>query len=604
MRLIVVLVRLGVMLAAIVGGACVADFVWRTVQPENTRHAQFGEPCRAIHIKLAERDGKAPPAHCIRVHFGTPRARVGAPGERDFGFGREVDGELHLGYADVSLPLLASEEKDGQSGVRKRGEVDLKPDGAPDSRDDTARFASITTIEESGSRSAFVASLTEALAESDANALLVFVHGYNQSFDSALIRTAQISVDLTFDPDDPANTKSDKPGYGEPSYAFGRPVLFSWPNGAFLCAYCSDRKKAELSAPYLAEFLTLLMRDAHTVEEVNIVVHSMGNEVLVNAIEEIAREHVRLKRVRKFRIVNAAADVGRDAYSVAMARAEAQGGGAFAPQVTIYASRNDIAMAASWLVNGFKARLGQILPTQRPFESADDRYVAIDTDVVSADLFGHGYYSESGNVIADMSCFFADRPIGSERAIAPVETLGDGRRHYRFVPPSEIGLRVCAPGAAPLMLASADEYFSAIGLSYEDYGRRRRDALSGPPPQPAPAPAPPPPDFAEISVYFANGDSAISEEAAAFLNWAAETYKERGGRLELVGHADAAEAAEGIADAISLARAEAARAYLVDSGVPFDAIEVKGVGASEPRVLTPPGVREPQNRRVDIRFLD
>lgn len=407
----------------------------------------------------------------------------------------------------------------------------------------------------------------------------------------------------------------DKPAYGEPSYAFGRPVLFSWPNGAFLCAYCSDQKKAELSAPYLAQFLTLLMEQAE-VDEINLVVHSMGNRVLVRAIEEIAREHVRLKLIKKFRIVNAAADVARDEYEAAMAKAAWNGGGeeTLAPQVTIYASQGDLAMAASWLVNGFRTRLGQIVPTQRPYVLPSDNAVTIDTNVVSSDLFGHGYYSANGNVIADMSCFFADRPIGSERAIAPAPYAAtDGRRHYRFVAASEGALRVCAPGVAPLVLASPDSYFASLGFSYEEFGERRLrsfrkdcpDGSSVPATSECPyAPSEPTEPLAppmNIVGYFDFGDATITPEFAELLEFVLRSSQDSAiERIMIVGHADRAEESAGIAASISLARAEAAKSYLVERGVAPELIEVQAVGADSPAKPTPPGVREPLNRRVEL----
>jgi outer membrane protein OmpA-like peptidoglycan-associated protein len=42
------------------------------------------------------------------------------------------------------------------------------------------------------------------------------------------------------------------------------------------------------------------------------------------------------------------------------------------------------------------------------------------------------------------------------------------------------------------------------------------------------------------------------------------------------------------------------QAELVLDGVPRDAIEVTGLGAKNPLVATATGVREPQNRRVEI----
>lgn len=164
MRFFAFIIRAAFAAAIVAALVCAADYLLHTFRPENTRHARFGEECRAIHADLAEADGKAPAAHCIRVHFGTPRRPFGDE-EPGFGYGGEMDSELHLGFADVNLPLLASEEKDGQRGVRKRGEVDLKPDGAPEDKDDTTKFAAITLIDERGEQS-FISSLNASLADS------------------------------------------------------------------------------------------------------------------------------------------------------------------------------------------------------------------------------------------------------------------------------------------------------------------------------------------------------------------------------------------------------------------------------------------------------
>ena len=51
-------------------------------------------------------------------------------------------------------------------------------------------------------------------------------------------------------------------------------------------------------------------------------------------------------------------------------------------------------------------------------------------------------------------------------------------------------------------------------------------------------------------------------------------------------------------------RAETVRNYLVKLGVPADEIGVSWRGKENPRVPTPDGVREPQNRRVTIVYDD
>ena len=52
--------------------------------------------------------------------------------------------------------------------------------------------------------------------------------------------------------------------------------------------------------------------------------------------------------------------------------------------------------------------------------------------------------------------------------------------------------------------------------------------------------------------------------------------------------------------ALSLRRANAVKDALVREGVPATGIAVIGRGESQPLVQTADGVREPQNRRVEI----
>jgi len=51
---------------------------------------------------------------------------------------------------------------------------------------------------------------------------------------------------------------------------------------------------------------------------------------------------------------------------------------------------------------------------------------------------------------------------------------------------------------------------------------------------------------------------------------------------------------------LSLRRAHAVAGELVRDGVPASAITIRGFGQTDLLVPTGPGVREPQNRRVEI----
>ena len=52
--------------------------------------------------------------------------------------------------------------------------------------------------------------------------------------------------------------------------------------------------------------------------------------------------------------------------------------------------------------------------------------------------------------------------------------------------------------------------------------------------------------------------------------------------------------------ALSIRRANAVKDALVRAGIPANQIAVIGKGESDPLVPTADGVREPQNRRVEI----
>jgi outer membrane protein OmpA-like peptidoglycan-associated protein len=103
-------------------------------------------------------------------------------------------------------------------------------------------------------------------------------------------------------------------------------------------------------------------------------------------------------------------------------------------------------------------------------------------------------------------------------------------------------------------------------------------------------------------VFFDWDKSDITPEAAAILDNAAAAYQQTGSaQVMLAGHADRS----GSADynvGLSQRRADAVRAYLAGRGVPDGAMSTSAFGESQPLVQTADGVREPQNRRVEITF--
>jgi len=121
--------------------------------------------------------------------------------------------------------------------------------------------------------------------------------------------------------------------------------------------------------------------------------------------------------------------------------------------------------------------------------------------------------------------------------------------------------------------------------------------VSPPPPPPPMAPAVAPPSF---MVFFDWDRSNLSQQALATIQQAANAFKTKGNaRITATGHTDTS-GPESYNMALSLRRANAVKDALVRDGVPAQAISVIGMGEKGLLVPTGDGVREPQNRRVEI----
>ncbi len=127
----------------------------------------------------------------------------------------------------------------------------------------------------------------------------------------------------------------------------------------------------------------------------------------------------------------------------------------------------------------------------------------------------------------------------------------------------------------------------------------RRMQLAPPPPLP-----PPPPvsacNKAPFIVFFDWNRSDLSAEAATTLDATAAMLRDCGGpSVTLDGFTDRS-GSDAYNQGLSERRAAAVRDYLSAHGTPDATITARGLGESNPRVPTADGVRELQNRRVEI----
>jgi outer membrane protein OmpA-like peptidoglycan-associated protein/opacity protein-like surface antigen len=108
--------------------------------------------------------------------------------------------------------------------------------------------------------------------------------------------------------------------------------------------------------------------------------------------------------------------------------------------------------------------------------------------------------------------------------------------------------------------------------------------------------------IAPAIVFFDWDRSDLTDQARNTLNGVAENYR-RGGQTQVVlaGHADRS-GSDAYNVGLSQRRANAVRDYLVSQGIPAGSMTTQAFGEERPRVETADGVREPDNRRVEITF--
>jgi esterase/lipase superfamily enzyme len=200
---------------------------------------------------------------------------------------------------------------------------------------------------------------------------LVFVHGYNTSFDNALYRTAQIAYDLKFD---------------------GAAFAYSWPSGGAVASYTYDRESAGAAEPYLRQFLELVVKESGA-KAISLIAHSMGNQPLLEVLRDMrssAPEGVVIDQM-----ILAAPDVDADNFTNLTQRIEG-----FARGVTLYAASNDRALIISrnfWQ----NPRAGDVPAAGPMIVPGVD---TIDVTAASTDVFAlnHSGYAENNVLLQDI----------------------------------------------------------------------------------------------------------------------------------------------------------------------------------------------------------
>lgn len=239
----------------------------------------------------------------------------------------------------------------------------------------------------------FLSDLHEAMRDG-ARDTLIFIHGFNVSFNEALSSAALLARDTQIGRK-PVNV-----------------VVFSWPSDGLLVpymSYYSDREDGRASGPALAraylrlkDFLTEdLAVDERCEQRLHILAHSMGAYVLRHGLQAIRAKDPRAL-VRIFdQILLVAADEDDDAFET---DDKLKPLSQIARQVTVYFNPNDRALVISDKTKGNRDRLGSDGP--RLVDLIPKKVELVDCQVCAptADPKGrHSYHVNSPAVAADIS---------------------------------------------------------------------------------------------------------------------------------------------------------------------------------------------------------
>jgi outer membrane protein OmpA-like peptidoglycan-associated protein len=168
---------------------------------------------------------------------------------------------------------------------------------------------------------------------------------------------------------------------------------------------------------------------------------------------------------------------------------------------------------------------------------------------------------------------------------------------YRYLGTTDATFRV---PRTPIKYKSGYENHTLMASLVYRFGPPPAPPVAAPPPAP---PAPPPMANQRTFIVFFDWDRAtITSEGMQIIRQAAEAYRSGGSvRIQVTGYTDRS-GSPGYNQRLSERRANAVAGALVRLGVPRNDMAVSGRGENDNRVPTADGVREPQNRRVEIVF--
>jgi esterase/lipase superfamily enzyme len=363
----------------------------------------------------------------VNLLVATTRARSSQPGVL---FSGERGSDLLMNDIVVSIP---PEDK------REVGQVQW-PEKLP--ADPMKNFSTVSVTPVEGAKAGGTW-LDQNLPKS--RRVLIFVHGFNNRYEDAVYRFAQIVHD----------SKTD-----------AAPVIFTWPSRASIFDYSYDKESTNYSRDALEELLRAAV-NSPKVGEITIMAHSMGTWLAVETLRQMAiRDGHVPKKIQQ--VILASPDLDVDVFGQQLRAL-----GNDKPKFTLFVSRDDRALTLSRRISGNVDRLGQIDPAEEPYRSMLEKQgiTVLDlTALKSGDRLNHGKFAESPEVVRLIGNRLIDGQAVTDSQVGFGERLGAVALGTAQTVGSAASIVVSTPIAVfdPVTRKNYDDQWRRLGNSVED----------------------------------------------------------------------------------------------------------------------------------------
>lgn len=267
--------------------------------------------------------------------------------------------------------------------------------------------------------------LAKRVAASPRKEVVLFIHGYHDTFSDAAFSMADLC------------------------HFLGREfvcAIFTWPAGGHrgvMMGYNEDRESGEFAVEHLKKAIRMIS-DTPGVERIHLLAHSRGTDVLVSAMMMLNVESYIIRKTlnERFKVANlvlmapdldfdvAAAKIFSVVSDPDLPRGSAPEPHAVVPipslRVTAYVSPDDKALTVSQYLFGSFIRLGRLQAAELGPERIERARKAAIFDVVSVsgttDMFGHSYFTSNPDVSSDLIALirFGARPGDAQRPLVEI----------------------------------------------------------------------------------------------------------------------------------------------------------------------------------------